>query len=150
MQIEFGTVAVSAGIQSIVGLILYFAVRRQVEKVDVLTDQVTDLKDKQLADTNERLGRHIEKESESRKELYGRVGNLERNSVPADLCRQTHRELAQGQQEFRAAVIDLAGVQQQITNVSRFISDVNERQIALGQDLAEMRGRMNGGKGVAG
>jgi TolA-binding protein len=148
MQIELGTVAVSALVQAGIGLLFWLAVQRTVEKLDRLEREVSELKEERVAriesDLKEHAGeneKRFERHVEARKGIYERLEKIEREYVPGIECREAMKEMAAGQMEFRAAVVDLAATQEKLNNTAGFVSEVNQRMIALAQDVARIEGR---------
>jgi len=148
MQIEIGTVIVSGLVQTGIGFLFWFAVQRTVERVDKLQGELAELKDRRVTGIEDALKEHteanetrFEKHTAARKEIYGRIEALERNKVESTACREMMREIAAGMAEYRAAVIDLAKVQESVRNLAGFVSEVNQRVISTMTDLAEQKGR---------
>lgn len=135
-MLDWGTMVGSAAIQTAIGGVFYFAVQRNMEKIDRLSAKVELLERERIAG----IERQQDADTRSRKEMHNQISELQRSSVTVQTCRETHRELVIGQQEFRAAVIDLASVKTEIRKVADFVSDVNERGIALLQDVARIQG----------
>lgn len=142
MQIEIGTVVVSGVIQTGIGVMFWFAIQRTVEKVDKLTEQVADLKDRRVTAMEAAHKEHAEKDASARKGLYERVATIERTYVEGTACRVMMAEIKDGMTEYRAAVLDLAKVQADVQHAARFVAEVNERVIGVVTDVARIQGEM--------
>lgn len=148
MQFDLGGLVLTAGVQTAIGFVFYMLVQRTVEKVDKLTDQLRELKDKRVTGIEAALQAHsdqndrrFEGEATSRREIYNRLGIVEKEYVHGIACRTAMREVVDGQAEFRAAVVDLAGARADIRHLAGFLSEVNERTIAAAMDVARLEGR---------
>lgn len=154
MQVDVGTVMVTALLQTAIGWLFRMTLLRQVEKMDALAEEVRKLKDEKVAGIAAALAEHAklaaqleERASAARKEVYSRLGSLEKNTVTVAYCRENHREAAGALLEFRDAVVSLAALQADLKNTALFVSEVNQRVIALIQDVAKLEGRTEGGHG---
>jgi hypothetical protein len=166
------TAAVTGGVNLVIGGVVGGLMKRWVDRrdseVDALQTEVRTLRDNRIAGLEGMIDAHAtadqaqhaaiqasfkehEKDDDerhrqstaSRKEIHQQLSNIERDYVRADLCREQHAALIESQQEFRAAVIDLARVQEQTASVANFASEINKRQIALSSDLARMQGALS-------
>lgn len=140
-------ILVGAVVQACVGLAFWFAVQRNLEKVDRLEREIKDLRDKQVKQIEDTLTEHTRDnvdsftvESTKREKIYSRLDQLDRTIVTRVDCHETHKELAAGLQEFRGGVLDLARVQTKIEGVANFVNEVNQRVLGLVKDVAKMEG----------
>lgn len=140
MGVDYGTLAIGALIQGAIGVLIWVGIQRTVERVDKLQAEVTTLKDQRVL----RVEAELERGAKQHKEFYERLEKIQRESVTFQVCRENHKELIAGQQEFRAAVIDLTRVQTELQATSKFVRDVNERVLAAREDLAKLEERSHG------
>ena len=148
MQVEIWTLVMGAVIQALIGTAFWLLIQRAIQKVEKLQEAIEDLKERRVAVIERNLEAHRREDdgrfhaaSESRKGMHLRISTIERDYVPGSLCRQQHLELRQGQEEFRAAVVDLAGLRSEINTTTAFLREVNQRVIAAMTDIARLEGR---------
>jgi hypothetical protein len=142
MGVDYGTLAIGALIQGAIGVLIWIGIQRTVERVDRLQAEVTTLKDQRVS----RIEGEIERGGKQHKEFYERLEKIQREAVTFQICRENHKELIAGQQEFRAAVIDLTRCQTELQATSKFVRDVNERVLAAREDLAKLEERSSHGR----
>lgn len=139
---------VSAAVQALVGggisFLFWMFLQRQVVKYDRLTQRVDDIEEKRISCIEQNAKEENEKNAARRKEIYERLGAIEKTAVTMALCREQHKALMESLEEYRAAVIDLAKVQQNVSSTAKFVDEVNERVIALKEDVARMQGENHG------
>jgi uncharacterized membrane protein YgaE (UPF0421/DUF939 family) len=152
---DWSTLFVSALVQALVGagtgFFFWLFIQRQVEKYDRLTQRLDDLEEKRIAGIESAAKEHgqanedeKDKNAARRKEIYERLAKVERESVTAAKCHEKHQEERAGLLEYRAAVIDLAKVQEKLFGTANFLDEVNERVISLKEDVARMQGEQHG------
>ena len=141
---------VSAAVQALVGggisFLFWMFLQRQVEKYDRLRQRVDHLEEKRVTAIETDAKDESEKNAARRKEIYERLGAIEKTAVTMALCREQHKALMESLEEYRAAVIDLAKVQENVTSTAKFVDEVNERVISLKEDVARMQGVHQGEK----
>jgi hypothetical protein len=137
-------VVVTACVQAAIGFLFWLLMQRTVEKVDRLQREIEELKDNRVGAIEQGMKEEIEKNAARRKEIYERLGAMEKTSVTMALCREQHKALMESLEEYRGAVLDLARVQQNVTNTAKFVDEVNERVICLKEDVARMQGENHG------
>jgi Mg2+ and Co2+ transporter CorA len=141
---ELTSVAVTALVQAAIGFLFWILMQRTVEKVDRLQREIEELKDRRVAAIESTAKEESEKNAARRKEIYERLAKVERESVTVAKCHEQHQELLEGFAEYRGAVIDLGKVQEKLSLTANFVSEVNERVIALKEDVARMQGEHHG------
>jgi chromosome segregation ATPase len=151
---DLAGITVTALIQMGIGTLFYFAVRRNLDKVDRLEEKLEDLERERIdameatqRDCRLRCEREREHEAQSRKELHRDLSEVRRTYVTVAALNEALHEIKSAQQDFRGAVLDLAAIKNEIGNVAAFVSEVNQRGIALLADVARIEGELQGKKG---
>jgi hypothetical protein len=141
---DWQNLLVSALIQSLMGTLIYFAIRRPREEVAELRKEVTDLKDTRVTALENKVAAAEEYGRGRREKIYESLQDLKDGKVDVSNCKDLHKELMAGLQEYRCAVVDLKGVQVELKSTAAFVSDVNERVIGLAADVSRMEGEIHG------
>lgn len=130
--------AVSAAVQGLVGLLIYVAIRRNLEKVDRLEETVKELEDQKIARINADIREHkaeddkrFEAAAKSRLGLHEDVEDIRTHFVHVKTCQKQH-------ETFTAAVTDLARVQERTETTTRMLDNLNQRITGIIQDLAKV------------
>jgi hypothetical protein len=137
---DWQNLAITAVIQSGIGLLFWLLIQRQVEKFDRVEQRVKHLEERRISGIECMAKEENEKNAARRKEIYERLAKVERESVTIDKCHESHKEMLGGMQEYRIAVIDLAKTQEKLDSTARFVNEVNQRVINLAEDVARMEG----------
>jgi chromosome segregation ATPase len=126
------------------------AVARQAEKIDGLTGEITRLRDDRVArietdivDLREENDKRHSVESEKRAKIHDQIAVMQSNYVTQQRLDQELKRVTDELAQFRIAVTDLARVGEQVKMTAAFVAEVNDRQIALAQDLARIQGRIH-------
>jgi len=141
---DWQNLAITAVIQSGIGLLFWLLIQRQVEKFDRVEQRVKHLEERRISRIECMAKEENEKNAARRKEIYERLAKVERKSVTIDKCHESHKEMLGGMQEYRIAVIDLAKTQEKLDSTARFVNEVNQRVINLAEDVARMEGENHG------
>lgn len=126
------TLIVSAGIQGIVGFLVWVAVRRPI---DNLSRENVEMK----RDLRELANQRVAAIEETQKQHSHAINDAARVNMTIPECQAKHKELAQAQASFGAAVVDLARVQESLKNTASFVREVNQRVIGTITDIASIK-----------
>lgn len=150
-MMDWQNLLVSAVVQAVIGasigFVCWLVLQRSVEKYDRLSDRVKDLEDRRILKIEEYQSQETEKNAARRKEIYERLAKMEREAMMRVDCSEKHEEFNQAIQEFRAAVIDQAKIGEKLSLTAAFVDEVNQRTIALKQDVDRMHGAQQHGRG---
>lgn len=141
---EFTPVVVTALVQTLIGFLFWFLMQRTVEKVDRLQREISELKDNRVSAIEHDVKDENDKNAARRKEIYERLSAVEKMGETMKSLREQHEALTETLHEYRAGVIDLARVQEKLSNTAKFVDEVNERVISLKEDVARMQGENHG------
>jgi SMC interacting uncharacterized protein involved in chromosome segregation len=137
-------VVVTAFVQTGIGFLFWMLMQRTVEKVDRLQREISELKDNRVSNIEHDIKDENEKNAARRKEIYERLSAVEKMGEAMKFLREQHEALQDSLQEYRAGVIDLARVQEKLSNTAKFVDEVNDRVISLKEDVARMQGENHG------
>jgi FtsZ-binding cell division protein ZapB len=126
------TLIVSAGIQGIVGFLVWVAVRRPI---DNLSRENVEMK----RDLRELANQRVAAIEETQKQHSHAINDAARVNMTIPECQEKHRELARAQRDFGMAVTDLARVQEAMKNTASFVKEVNQRMIGVIADIASIK-----------
>lgn len=144
---------VTAFVQFLVGMLLWLAFRRGIERQDVemdqLRSQVTTLRDDRIArmerEHQELVAdnnlRHA-KEADSRRELHVQIAAIQRDYVTHARLGVELERLTARLEEFRGLTADLARVGETIRGIANQVSTLNDQVIATMRDVARMQGEI--------
>jgi hypothetical protein len=127
------TLIVSAGIQGIVGFLVWVAVRRPI---DNLGRENVEMK-RTLRELSDQRVKAIESVQAEHSRQIAEAGRINM-TVPE--CQEKHKELIHAQTSFNMAVVDLARVQESLKNTASFVREVNNRVIGAITDIASIKG----------
>lgn len=139
---DFVGIAVSAAIQGLVGLVIWAAVRRNLERVDRLEGEIGELKDRRIGGLEQAFRDHEELNRVAREELFKELRGIHTGFVNKADCFAMHREMTKQFDRFSSAVIDLARVQERNEQLAGFIEEVNNRVISTMQDVSKIQGEI--------
>jgi hypothetical protein len=127
------TLIVSAGIQGIVGFLVWVAVRRPI---DNLSRENVEMK----RDLRELANQRVAAIEETQKQHSHAINDAARVNMTIPECQEKHKELIHAQTSFNMAVVDLARVQESLKNTAAFVREVNNRVIGAITDIASIKG----------
>jgi chromosome segregation ATPase len=134
--------AIVAGLAS---LITWFLFRRPIEtyikKTDDLETKLTDLQDRRVAKIEESFEKCAKAEGEKRKTIYERLEELEKQSVTVG---HLTGELEKFTARLEGCVTDVNRASDRIRETAKNVDRIAEKQIALGEDLANLQGQLGG------
>lgn len=139
------TALATAVANGIIQTAVVFFIKRSVklndEQIVSLKKSVSSLRDDKFRSLKEHVNKAEQKidvrlteATKSRKKIYEEY-------VKKEDCSKMHEPLVKHIERIEYAVVDLARVEEKVSSTARFIEEVNNRQIALGQDLARMEGK---------
>lgn len=134
------SVIVSAVIQCAIGLLFWFAVRRNVEMLDQLKDRVRTLEEKRITGLENAFEEHVRANADAREKLFNELRHIDSTFITREQCKELHRASLGQFEKFQSAVLDLAKIEEKTRATAAFVEEVNERVIAAMQDIARMEG----------
>lgn len=142
-MMDFAGMAIGAMIQCAIGLLFYLAVQRNMEKVDRLQEQLDKMEHDRIEKLEANVIRHEKEASDKRKVIYEEISDIRTHFVHVKICEKMHQQMATQFEKFSSAVIDMARLQERSEQTAKTLTDIQDRLIAQGQDLAKMEGREN-------
>lgn len=140
-MIDVGTVVASGGVNAVIGIAVYFLVRRNVERVDRLEGELKTLRDERVVDLGKKIDANkvnfderMQKASEARGKLHEQIEAVRIDYQTRADCQTMHKEFG----EFRAAVARLEAMQSRIGQQAEFLKEVNDRAIDLIKDVSKL------------
>ena len=134
-------IAVSATVQCGIGMLFWFAVQRNIQKVDRLQGDLDSLKTERVDKLAEDMKAHEERNAMARKKIYEEIVALRTGYVSQTACDKVHNTVGQQMDRMQGFVIDLARVNESVRSTASFVDEVNQRVIAAGQDIARLQGQ---------
>jgi hypothetical protein len=141
-MMDITQIAVAAGVQGIVGLLFYFAVNRQVEKVDRLEKKVDDLSTNRITKIEEDLKDACEKSekgfahaAQARKGIYQELEWQKTHFVHVKTCTDAHKTLSDAINRFLAVTNDLARHDEKIATLADGVRDMRELWLGMKTDI---------------
>jgi len=135
-------IVVGAIVQGGVGFLFWVAGQRNVEKFDRISRELQELKDNRVKGIEENFKEHdkendlrFEKGAEARKKIYEELKTLSDRYVPVARCTEAHKTLTEAINQFLAATSDMARAEERIEMMMAFLKEVNERLIAVKEDV---------------
>jgi len=125
------------------------AAKEQNRKIDALTEEVDDLRDQRMA----RIEKNIEdlaglmKEqaqhaNNSRRGIHHELTEIRTHFVHKKECGDAHGKLDDQLVRVESLAVDVARAEERQHSTAETMKTISEQQVALGQDLARLQGRM--------
>jgi len=128
---------------SLVGMGIWILIKRSIERrdneVDKLHSEIKILRDDRITKV-ENDAAHAKT---SRGHLYDLGKKLTREKVSVEDCRRAHEKQDQQFEQLIQGGQSLVRVEANNRATAKLVESVSDRQIALGQDLANLEGRMH-------
>lgn len=123
------------------------AVERRDQEVTTMKDDLRRLKEQRIVQIED-AQREIKEDAQAklahaalaRKAMHEELAEIRAKFVHKMECKDMHDKTARQYEKFEASSIELARMAQELKTTARFVNEVNDRQIALMQDLARLEG----------
>lgn len=138
-MLDVANMAVSAGVNGAIGLVFYFAVQRNMEKVDRLNDRLKKLEDDRVQGLENTMVSHIEQNNAARLALVTDLRELDRRMVSRVECEKLHAQTEKRHSDNAQKVYDAALKLEALgTQTVRLVGWLGEQQrdiIAAKEDI---------------
>lgn len=142
MMVDLVNVAVTTGIgamiQGLVGLLIWFTIRRNIEKVDRLENKLSTLEERRVNGIEKRFEGHCEHDANARKKIYEDLTFIRTRFVHVESCAKIHAQASAQLDRFQSAVTDLARVQEATEINAKTLERLGERLISVSNDVARV------------
>ena len=143
------SIAIQAAIQGVVGFLIWYMIKRQVEQTDRnleksdaaadrMSAELRSLRDDKVAG----LADELDREADKRKTIYQRLEGIELSYMSKAACEKEHRNEERQHQEFINAVLKLERNTVETHKLTEHISEMQREQISLGKDMAGLIARV--------
>lgn len=139
-MIDVAQMAVGAAIQGAVGLVFYFAVRRNMDRVDKLEGELQSLKDHRISSIESQVAA-VRKDN---KTIEEEVVWVKTHFVHVKTCQDAHKSLKEAIDRFLAATMDLARHDERLDVLTKSLESFQVQLLSMKQDFDRFYGRKGG------
>jgi len=137
---------IGAGVAGIISFVSWFLFQRPIaayiKKTDDLESELKDLQDRRVAKIEEGFASCSRQESDKRGALYRRIEDLEIKTTHIDRVIIQLQHLGDRLESF---VIDITRAGERLDQTAARVDNVQEKQVALGEELAHLQGKISNG-----